>query len=189
MLAVASIKTREASAGRLSHACTCDCEREVRRGQRGTAAGTCVVRAMRRVRNGLDGDRADGRRSRFERAQSASSNARMRCGLRTAQTWPWGRRLAVELRKLGARPEEVPKRDWRDGSNLAPRTRVVNAILHDSSPGVQQPDGHHATAFRAAARRGRRGPEGPRRGRSHAKRLDGAEHGGTIERGMAVQHA
>jgi hypothetical protein len=40
--------------------------------------------------------------------------------------------LALKLRKLGALPEEVPKRHWRDESNLAPRTRVVNAILHQA---------------------------------------------------------
>jgi len=40
-----------------------------------------------------------------------------------------------------------------------------------------------------AGRRGRQGPEGPRGGRSKAKRLDGAEDGGTIERVMAVQRA
>ena len=43
-----------------------------------------------------------------------------------------GRRLALKLRKLGALPEEVPKRHWGDESNLAARTRVVNAILHQA---------------------------------------------------------
>ena len=45
MVAVASIKTREASAGRLSHDRMRDCEREGRHDQRGTAAGRCVERA------------------------------------------------------------------------------------------------------------------------------------------------
>jgi len=95
----------------------------------------------------------------------------------------------LKLRKLLALPKEVPKWHRRDGSNLAPRTRVVNAILHGSSPSVQRPDGHHATALWTAAGRSRQGPEGPLRGRSKAKRLDGAEDGGTIERVMAAQQA